>query len=215
MDTHYVSKIPRQYFSGLSVHATPLQVLTKSGYFPTGFFNPVILTQNFVQSLKPPIPKLALILLLNPNPELQVREFPDPELHVREIPNPELQIREIPDPELHLREISEPELHKREIPDPDFRIREIPDPELEIREIQNPSFNFREILNPEKPTGDPQLVRQHCYHLIIHWNRKFFFIADTSPKSKLRRRGNRRESEQGWTPYPTRVVLTTRCKSRH
>ena len=71
MDTHYVSKILRQYFNGLSVHATPLQVLTKSGYFPTGFFNPVISTQNFVQSLKPdgffgiapPIPKLALILL--------------------------------------------------------------------------------------------------------------------------------------------------------
>ena len=60
-----------------------------------------------------------------------------------------------------------------------------------MREIPNPEFQMREILNPEKLTGDPQLVKQHCYDLIIHLNRKFFFIADTPPKSKLPRRGNR------------------------
>ena len=135
-----------------------------------------------------------------PNPELHVREIPNPELQIREIPDPELHVREIPNPEPQIREIPDPELHIREIPDPELHIREIPDPELEIREIQNPSFNLGKSWISKKPTGEPQLVKQHCYHLIIHWNRKFFFIVDTSPKSRLRRRVNRRESEQGWTP---------------
>ena len=57
---------------------------------PIGFFNPVFLTQNFVQSHNPEGGFLASHLPSIPS-------IPNPPLF--NIPNPELQIREIPYPE--------------------------------------------------------------------------------------------------------------------
>ena len=69
---------------------------------PIGFFNPVIPTQNFVQSRN----SEGYFWYSTSQAYFQSRNSPrfcfkmsHPELQIREIPDPELQIREAPDPE--------------------------------------------------------------------------------------------------------------------
>ena len=104
---------------------------------PIRFFNPVVPTQNFVQSR-------GYVWHPTPRAYFQSRisarfccKIPNPEPEIREIPDPEPQIREFSDPEPHIREISDPK-PQWEISDPDPQIRESADVKSEIKEIPDP-----------------------------------------------------------------------------
>ena len=143
---------------------------------PIEFFNPVIPTQNLVQSLGyvwHPTPRAYFQSRTSPrfrciilNPEPQIREIPDPDPQIRESLDLKPQIWEISDPEPQRRKISDPDPQIREISNPKPQRGEI-DPEPQMREFLDPEPQIKEIRDPEKPVGDlhykPIFLLNFCF----------------------------------------------------